>query len=516
MKACLVNPPLILSALHSYRPSPFYPMGLLYIASMLEARHQVSIIDAPAEGWQNVHKISVNGELKWHGGLEFEQIANKIKENNIKLVAITVPFSISYWSAKKVAAAIKSIDKNIITVLGGHHVTVRPQEVLVNKDVDFIVIGEGEYAMLELIDALENKDSAKLEAIEGVGFKKNGEPVINSCRKLIRDLDVLPFPARHLLFLENYYSAVEAGESYRGNYILPGKKWATVITSRGCPFECVFCAINLTMGRKWRPRSAENVVKEIEELADKYNIGHLTIEDDNMTLDIRRAKQICDMIIQRNLAITWSMPNGVRADALDEELIEKMKAAGCTEVFVAPESGDQNVVNNIIKKKMDLKKVEEAVILFHKYGIAVNVNFVIGCIGETKENIKQSINFARRLMQLGANGIGANIAMPYYGTELYRQAEEKGFLLDMLNDENLSSARPLISTTEFNPEELLDYKNQFYIINPWLRVIKISFSNPKLLIKSLFTLRIWRFLIVEIRSRIIRFIRPKIIYLWLF
>ncbi|MCX5704273.1 MAG: radical SAM protein, partial [Candidatus Omnitrophica bacterium] len=391
-------------------------------ASVLETKHQVSIIDAPAEGWKNVHKIEVNGEDKWYGGLEFEEIAKRIKENGIKLVGITVPFSISHWSAQKAASVIKSIDRNIITVLGGHHVTVRPQEVVLNKDVDYIVIGEGEYTMLELADALEHGNSAGLERIEGIGYKINGKPVINPSRKPIQDLDSLPFPARHLLNLENYFSAVEAGQSSRGDYLPAGKKWATVITSRGCPYECVFCAISLTMGRKWRPRSAENVVKEIEELINKYGIRHLTIEDDNMTLDVARAKEICDMIIRKKLGITWCMPNGVRADALGEDLIKKMKASGCTEVFVAPESGDQEVVNNIIKKRMDLKKVEEAVRLFNKYGINVNAVFVIGCIGETKENIRQSISFARKLIRLGAKGVCANIATPYYGTELYRQA----------------------------------------------------------------------------------------------
>jgi magnesium-protoporphyrin IX monomethyl ester (oxidative) cyclase len=481
-------------------------MGLLYIASMLEAKHQVSIIDALAEGWRNVHKIEINGEDKWYGGLEFTEVAKRMKENDIKLVGITVPFSISYWSAQKVASVIKDIDKNIITVLGGHHVTVRPAEVLANKDVDFIVVGEGEYTMLELAEALQNNDSSALERIEGIGFKRNGKPVINSARRPIQNLDELPFPARHLLSLENYSSAVEAGQSSRGDYLLTGKKWATVITSRGCPYECVFCAISLTMGRKWRARSAQNVVKEIEELVNKYGIRHLSIEDDNMTLDIVRAKQICDMIIQKKLGITWCMPNGVRADALDEELIKKMQASGCTEVFVAPESGDQEVVNNIIKKRMDLEKVEEAVRLFKKYGIKVNAVFVIGCIGETKKNIQQSISFARKLISLGAKGVCANIATPYYGTELYRQAKEKGYLLDILNDEHLSSAQPLISAPEFKPKELQEYRDQFYLLNPLSGVLKIMtsivFTNPKLLVKSAFSLKSWRFLIVEMKSRI--------------
>ena len=505
MKICLVNPPLVLSSQHINRPAPFYPMGLLYVASALEAGHQVSIIDALAEGWKNVHKIGVNGEDKWYGGLEFEEIAKRIKRDGIKLVAITVPFSISHWSAQKVASAIKDIDKNIITVLGGHHVTVRPLDVLSNNDVDYIVVGEGEYAMLELVDALEHGGSAGPEKIEGIGYKIDGKPVINPSRKPIQDLDSLPFPARHLLNLENYFSAVEAGQSPRGDYLPAGKKWATLITSRGCPYECVFCAIHLTMGRKWRPRSAQNVVKEIEELVNIYGIRHFMIEDDNMTLDVTRAKEICDFIIQRKLGITWCMPNGVRADALDEELIKKMKASGCTEVFVAPESGDQNVVNNIIKKRIDLKKIEEAVRLFSKYGVNVNAVFVIGCIGETKENIRQSIGFARKLIQLGAKGICANIATPYYGTELYRQAKEKGFLLDIFNDEHLSSAQPLIFTPELTPKDLQEYKNQFYIVNPASRMVKIIsgaiFSNPKLLIKAMFSLGTWRFLVSEIRCR---------------
>ena len=183
-----------------------------------------------------------------------------------------------------------------------------------------------------------------------------------------------------------------------------------------------------------------------------------------------------------------------------------MQASGCTEVFVAPESGDQEVVNNIIKKRMDLEKVEEAVRLFKKYGIKVNAVFVIGCIGETKKNIQQSISFARKLISLGAKGVCANIATPYYGTELYRQAKEKGYLLDILNDEHLSSAQPLISAPEFKPKELKEYRDQFYLLNPLSGVLKIMtsivFTNPKLLVKSAFSLKSWRFLIVEMKSRI--------------
>ena len=241
-------------------------------------------------------------------------------------------------------------------------------------------------------------------------------------------------------------------------------------------------------------------------MVNKYGIRHLTIEDDNMTFDTARAKEICDLIIQRNLGITWCMPNGVRADALDDELVKKMKASGCTEVFVAPESGDQDVVNSIIKKRIDLKKIEEAVKLFKKYGINVNAVFVIGCIGETKENIRQSMRFARKLIQLGAKGVCANIATPYYGTELYRQAKEKGYLLDILNDERLSSAQPLISTPELTPKELQEFKNQFYIINPATGIIRIIlsmvFSNPRLLVEAMFSLRTWSFFASEMKSRI--------------
>lgn len=132
--------------------------------------------------------------------------------------------------------------------------------------------------------------------------------------------------------------------------------WASLFTSRGCPYNCNFCTINLTMGRQFRPRSPENVFAEIKQLYEKYGIRHINFEDDNLTMNKERAEKIFDLLIKNKINITWSTPNGIRVENIDENLAQKMKQSGCRRVFVAPESGVQRVVSQIIGKSLDLKK----------------------------------------------------------------------------------------------------------------------------------------------------------------
>ena len=154
------------------------------------------------------------------------------------------------------------------------------------------------------------------------------------------------------------------------------------------------------MGRQWRGRSPENVVDEIEQLVRTYNVKQIDFYDDNMAFNKKRMEAICDLIVKRGLDIEWYTPNGVRADTLDENLLTKMRKSGCKKIRIAPESGVQRVVSQIIKKDLNLKDVEKAVVLSKKVGIKVGCFFVIGLIGETKEDIKESINFAYKLEKL--------------------------------------------------------------------------------------------------------------------
>jgi anaerobic magnesium-protoporphyrin IX monomethyl ester cyclase len=299
-------------------------------------------------------------------------------------------------------------------------------------------------------------------------------------------LDQLPFPARHLLPMDIYAEAVKINP-LRGEI---NKPYTIIITSRGCPYNCVFCSSCIVWGKKWRPRSAKNVVDEIEQVVNRFGIKQIDFSDDNMTLDRLRMVEICDQIIQRSIKVEWFTPNGIRADTLDESLLRKMKKAGCKKIRIAPESGVQRIVNEVIKKNLDLKKVEQAVILCKKVGIKVGCFFVLGLIGETKQDIEKTIEFAYKLKSLGADTFIFSIAMPLYGTAFYEQAKQNGFLREGFCDYALAATEPLVETPEFSAAELQELCAKANMVNPTftkgkiMRAIKHPLKTTKILLKK--------------------------------
>jgi anaerobic magnesium-protoporphyrin IX monomethyl ester cyclase len=455
------------------------PISLAYVAAVLEKDHDVTIIDSPTEGRMNLQEVD---GTTYRVGLSNKEMADRVRRWSADVVVIEIPFSGWAKAALEVVSAVKGVDEAIVTVLMGLHPSARPEDCLANSDVDFVVIGEPENTVFELVDALE-RDSGGFKEIDGIGFVKDGVPVFTSSRGVIEDLDSLPFPARHLLPMERYFTVVKE-TPLRGEI---SKPWTLVVTSRGCPYECVFCTHHVVWGRKWRGRSPENVVDELEKVITAYGVQQVDFLDDNMTLDRERMARICDLIVERGLRFEWFTPNGVRADTLDEKLLRKMKRAGCKKIRVAPESGVQRVVDEIIGKKLDLKSVERAVALCKKVGIRVGCFFVIGLIGETKEDIKATINFAYKLRRLGAESFVFSIATPVYGTKLYEQAKQGGFLRECFSDDALAAVEPLIETPEFSADDLVELCALANMVNPTLtrgKLIK-AIRNPKKAVKVL-------------------------------
>jgi anaerobic magnesium-protoporphyrin IX monomethyl ester cyclase len=475
MRVCLINPPRIQPKAWG-KPSVLPPMVLASVAAVLEKKHTVSIIDSPTEGYKNLLDLD---ETKYIVGLSRQTMEERLSQWKPEVVIIEIPFS--GWSryAFEVAATVKKVNRNITVALFGLHPSARPESCLTNPYVDFVVIGEPENTVWELVEALE-AGKQDFEGIYGLGFRKKGKPVLTRQRALIEDLDSLPFPARHLLPMETYFEAVKENP-LRGEVRKP---WTVIITSRGCPYSCVFCSNGVVWGRKWRPRSPKKVVDELEHVVNAFGIKQVDFLDDNMTLDKKRMTEICDLIIERGLHVEWFTPNGIRADTLDEALLKRMKEAGCKKIRIAPESGVQRVVDDIIKKNQNLTDVEKAVVLARKAGIRVGCFFVMGLIGETKEDIEKTIAFAYKLRTLGAEGFHFSIATPVYGTELYEQAVKSGVLSAEFSDDALAAAQPLIETKDFTADDLIELCKLANQVNSTVTLGKLASAarNPKKII----------------------------------
>lgn len=478
MRVCLINPPRVQPKSWG-KPNVHQPLAVAYVAALLERQHKVSIIDAPTEGWKNL--VEEDG-TKYRVGLTNKEIADRIRHWSPDVVGISIPFS--GWSkpAFEVASGVKGVDRGIVTVMDGQYPSARPDSCLANSDIDFVVIGESEFTFVDLVDHFERGVSSFGE-VKGLAFVKDGKTVVTAKRPVIEDLDSLPFPARHLLPMEAYFAAVK--ENPRRGEVT--KRWTILITSRGCPYDCIFCSNCTVWGKKWRARSPENVVDELEQVVQTYHIKQIDFEDDNLTLDNKRMENICDLIVKRRVDIEWFNPTGVRADTLDETLLTKMKKSGCKKIRVAPESGVQRVVDQIIKKKLDLKSVERAVALCKKVGIRVGCFFVIGLIGETKDDIEETIKFAYKLRKIGADSFIFSIATPLYGTELYEQARRGGFLRSCFSDDALAGIEPLIETPEFTAEDLMELCARANLVNPTFTRDKVAkaIRDPKRAIRVL-------------------------------
>ncbi|MCW3997338.1 MAG: B12-binding domain-containing radical SAM protein [Candidatus Bathyarchaeota archaeon] len=480
MRICLINPPRIHPKLWGI-PSAFQPLDIAYVASLLEKSHKVMIIDSPTEGLARFEKLD---EKKYRIGLKEEELEKRIKQWSPDLVGITVPFSGWSKTAFETVCSVKKVDEDIPIFLEGLHASARHASCLKNSKVDYVVIGEPENTVYELASLLELGRSKKLEEVRGLAFSENGKTIITPPRLPIEDLDSLPFPARHLLPMEKYFSQVRK-KPLRGEIFKP---WASVLTSRGCPYNCVFCTVHIVMGKKWRGRSPENVVEELEQLIQTYKIKQIDFTDDNMTFDRKRMERICDLIVEHGLDIEWFTGNGVRADTLDENLLRKMKLSGCRNLRLAPESGVQRVVDQIVRKNLDLRRIEQAVVWCQRIGIKVGCFFVIGLIGETRKDIEATIEYARKLKRLGANRFYFSFAMPQYGTELYKQAKKGGYLRSNFNDDALSAAQPLIETNEFTINDLLILGNEGNKINSIFTQDKLAqaLRNPVKTLRVLF------------------------------
>jgi len=437
--------------------NPMPPLGLAYLGAVLEnAGIEVKIVDSLLEGWND--RVEVEGNVI-RIGLSFNQIEDIIRGYGPDIVGVNNLFTKQRENAHKIYDLAKRVDRSIITVAGGAHPTVMPELVLADENVDFVVLGEGEDTIIGLVSVIEGKSD--ISTLDGVGYREDGQIRIIPKTKFIADLDGLPLPARHLLNMEGYFGLKQSHGARRKTRFSP------IITSRGCPAKCTFCSAHKVWGKKFRQRSPENVVAEMKHIKKKYGIEEVMFEDDNATLNVKRAEKIFDLMIEERLDFVWDTPNGVAAFALNENLISKIKESGCYSLNLALESGNQYVLDNIIKKPLKLERAKQLIKYAQRIGLDVGIYLIMGMPGETREQIWDSFRLAK---ELGIYGPFISIATPYPGSELYDICRANKYISDDFSLDDLFIRSFSISTGDWSGEELEEILRQgqrFLLISHW-------------------------------------------------
>lgn len=442
------------------------PLGLLYVASSLKkAGHDVHVYDAVVGADESTWGVNcTNGTYRM--GATLEEIKKVVNEINPDVVGISNQYTSQVENAIRTAEAVREVKREIKVVVGGPHASVMPSTFLDECDaVDYVVMREGEITMPELLDCIAGHTD--IAAVKGVAFKKADKLVINEQRDFIKNLDELPLPAYELINMDRYFYFNKQGKDGRETYRYPGsERSVSMITSRGCPFNCVFCSIHLGMGHRFRAHSVDFIIKHIKYLKESYNIKHIHFEDDNFSFDMSRFKNILEGMIE-NLNITWDIPNGVRADYLNEDVLKKCTMSGCTYLRIGVESANKEVSEKIVRKHLNIDKVVEVAKLCNKIGLDLEAFYIIGFPGEKINQMKETIDFAVKQERLyGLYPYDMFTATPLIGTELYKICLERNYISKGITAQNLATATQgegMITTEDFTPEDIKNLLRNFRI-----------------------------------------------------
>ena len=392
------------------------PLGVAYVAAVLKKNdYRVSIFD--------MHIKSLNPE----------DIIKEYRKSKPKIFAITATTP-TFPNALLIAKLLKAWDENVIVIIGGPHATSLPEECVQSDAVDYIVIGEGEISTLELVNAIlkENKNP---EQVNGIAFKgDNGKIKFTHPQERIPDLDTLPYPARELLDLELYFQK------------------GSIISTRGCPYNCNYCACSVIAGHTYRKHSVDYVLDEIEFLINKYNFQYFDFHDDTFNLIPERVIEFCNKIEERGFNIKWGC--FCRVTNFNLEIAYALKKAGCEVVQFGVEAGNQTVLDSI-QKKIKLEEVENAIKVASQAGIKqIACGFIIGHANDTEETTNQTIDFGVKLAKLGATRLTISVLTPYPGTDIYLNLNKNGIKLITKDWEQFIFSRVVIETESLTKERL--------------------------------------------------------------
>ena len=469
-KVTLLRTPIVFhaSALNFSTVTP--PLALAYLSACLRKNgFSVSNIDAVGEKIDQFGKVAPDSGLEYQG-LSVDEILQRI-DPETDVLGVSCMFSSEWTHTRRIIKAIKKRFPKITLIAGGEHATAIPFLVMTEcPEIDLVVLGEAEEAIVEVVDCLRR--NGDLEKVNRIIFRKNGSTIQTAPRARIRKIDEIPWPAWDLLPLENYLNS----RSARGTLNI---RTIPMLASRGCPYECTFCSNPNMYGRYYVTRNHEDLLNEIAHYIDKYQIEDVDFFDLTTITKRKWILQFCDSIIQKKLKFVWRITGGTRTEAIDEEVIIKAKQAGCEYLGFAPESGSEEILKEV-KKQVNIKRMYELFKLAVKHGISTKSNFIIGFPRETRKQIYATLFLQMKLAFVGVSDSPIFEFMPYPG------CEETDYLIKnnhlKMDDEYFDSLTTNISLTKkkrycenVGPLELYFYRISglslyyfvYYLIRPF-------------------------------------------------
>lgn len=429
-------------------------LGLGYLASSLRESNDIDILDCIKEN------------------VNLSRIGDVIKRKKLDVVGFQC-YTFDIQFVKKALEIVKGVNKDVITVIGGPHPSAEPEESLkyFGDFLDYAFVGEAERGLRLLIDCLAFKD-IDLSKVPGLVWRKNGSVTVND-PYFEDDLDSLNILAWDLIRPDTYPES-QHGAFYKKFPIAP------IMLTRGCPYNCTFCAGKVVSGKRLRKRSVSSVIEEIKLLYNKYGIREFHIIDDNFTLDKEYAKSFLDRFERLHLNVSWALPNGVRMENLDAELLGQMKRTGLYLVSLGIESGSDRVLG-LMRKNLDVTMIRKAVRLINDSGLEVAGFFILGFPGERKEEIEQTINLSLELDLVRANFF---TYLPFPGTESYLRLKECNELKNVNWDKFYFSKAPY-SPVGISNKELRRLQRKAFLK---------FYLRPKIILKNLFDMKSFRHL----------------------
>ena len=425
------------------------PLTIAILTSILkEAKIEFTIVDANLNDYDE------------------KQLAGILKDLDPTIILVSSSSIEYYLCSDKTINIAKEACPGAINILGGIYPTVLPKEALKNDFLDYIFIGPAEERLPQVLDFLTNSKIEEVKKLEGIGYHDdNHMPVINpiNFKNKLKAIN----PDYSLINIEGYLNQKMYSHYHYVSFVEPT---VILLTSYGCSYNCCFCASASIRGRKVSYRDPENVLKEIDFFYNKYNIRHFAIQDELFLANKKRVKTILKGIIDRKYDITWKQVNG-SVWHLDDEILELMKESGCQILFISVESGSQRVLNDIIGKPIDLKRVPTVVKKCNELGLWISANFVIGFPGETWEEIRLTFKLAD---QLSLDCASFTIATPLPKTELFEICMRDNLLPSDFNfsdPQYIGYGKGFITTDQFTPNELMILR-----AFEWDR---INFSTPE-------------------------------------